>query len=56
MEIYQDENIRLELKNRNMSKEEILALMFWLLTVNGHSRDITLDDLEDEFAYYEDLR
>ena len=54
--IYEDKNIKVELKNKSMSQEEILAIMFWLMSVCGHEVDIALDKLEDEETYYDDLR
>lgn len=55
MEIYNDPNIRIELKNKNLSQEEILSIMFWLMTMCGHTIDIALDNLEDEEMYLENL-
>ncbi len=60
MEIYNDKNIRIELKNKNLSQDEALAACYWILTVTGNSKDIPdsfFEDkgLNDEVNYFEDL-
>ena len=55
MELYEDKNIKIELKSKNMTQEEILAIMFWLMGMCNHTVDIALDSLEDEADYLEDL-
>ncbi len=58
MDIYEIGNIKIELKEREATHEEALTAYFWLLTICGLSLDIKydLEDLEDEFNYYEGLR
>lgn len=54
IDVYEDKNIKIELK-KTMNEEEILAVAFWLLTINGHTIEISLEEPEEEINYLDNL-